>query len=123
MSKPLKICFACTAFRGKYRVTKKDNITWWSVPYGQNPWEKAIILDPEKRATFCEIGLTLWKEAIDDFTKTIKFNPYHETAYFQRAMAKEEIGDREGCCSDLKIALDPVQFSNNTLGIIPDNSS
>ena len=74
LGKPLKICFACTAFRGKYRVTKKDDIQWWSSPYGQNPWEKAIILDPEKRATFCEIGLTLWKEAIDDFSEFKEFD-------------------------------------------------
>ncbi|MBT8378374.1 MAG: hypothetical protein KJN64_04020 [Ignavibacteria bacterium] len=42
--------------------------------------------------------------AIENFSVAISKNPRHEAAYFERALAKEKNGDKDGCCSDLKAA-------------------
>lgn len=43
---------------------------------------------------------------IEDLNKAIELNPNHESAYFKRGMAKEKTGDKNGCCNDLKTAVD-----------------
>ena len=42
--------------------------------------------------------------AIEDFDRTIMLNPNHESAYFKRGMAKNQVGNQEGCCKDLRTA-------------------
>ncbi|NNG27041.1 MAG: hypothetical protein HKM87_05915 [Ignavibacteriaceae bacterium] len=43
--------------------------------------------------------------AIENFSRAVELNPLFAESYFERAMAKEFLGDRQGCCSDLKIAM------------------
>ena len=42
--------------------------------------------------------------AIENFSIAISKNARHEAAYFERAIAKNDNGDKEGCCADLKKA-------------------
>ena len=43
--------------------------------------------------------------AIENFSLAVELNPLFAEVYFERAMAKEFLGDREGCCDDLKTAM------------------
>ena len=45
-----------------------------------------------------------YSKAIEDFDRTIMLNPNHESAYFKRGMAKNQVGNQEGCCKDLRTA-------------------
>jgi tetratricopeptide (TPR) repeat protein len=47
-----------------------------------------------------------YQKAIKYFSNTIEKNPRHEVAYFERGMIKNKIEDKEGCCSDLKKAME-----------------
>jgi len=46
------------------------------------------------------------QEAINYLSLAIEKNPRHEAAYFERGMIKNKMDDREGCCSDLKKAME-----------------
>jgi len=47
-----------------------------------------------------------YQKAIQFFTETINKNPRYEVAYFERALLKNKIEDKEGCCRDLKKAME-----------------
>jgi tetratricopeptide (TPR) repeat protein len=47
-----------------------------------------------------------YQKAIQFFTETISKNAHHEVAYFERALLKDKVGDREGCSIDLKKAME-----------------
>jgi tetratricopeptide (TPR) repeat protein len=47
-----------------------------------------------------------YDKAIQDFTKAIELNPSYGMAYYNRAIAKENINDIKGACSDWRIAAD-----------------
>jgi tetratricopeptide (TPR) repeat protein len=42
--------------------------------------------------------------AIENFSMAINKNSRHEAAFFERALAKNKTGDKDGCCLDLKQA-------------------
>ena len=44
-------------------------------------------------------------DAIDDFTKAIKFDPEDSNNYFMRSISKGAVGDLQGCIDDLKEAI------------------
>ncbi len=45
-------------------------------------------------------------KAIQFFTDTIKINPRYGVAFFERAMLKNKMEDKEGCCKDLNKAME-----------------
>lgn len=47
-----------------------------------------------------------YPKALKYFTDTIAKNPLQGTAYFERAMIKNSLKDKEGCCNDLKKAME-----------------
>ena len=53
----------------------------------------------------CYSKINQYNEAIQKFTTALDYKSNHSDAFFGRALAKEKSGDKEGCCSDLKRAL------------------
>jgi len=47
-----------------------------------------------------------YENAIHFLDATIEKNPRHEVAYFERGLLKNKINDKNGCCADLKKAMD-----------------
>jgi tetratricopeptide (TPR) repeat protein len=47
-----------------------------------------------------------FENAIHFLNITIEKNPHHEVAYFERGLLKNKIDDKNGCCADLKKAMD-----------------
>lgn len=54
----------------------------------------------------CYKKLKDYQKAIEFFTETINKNSYHEAAYFERGLIKNILEDKEGCCKDLKKAME-----------------
>ncbi|MEQ9427067.1 MAG: tetratricopeptide repeat protein [Cyclobacteriaceae bacterium] len=46
-----------------------------------------------------------FENAIEHFTQALKYDAYHADSYFLRAMAKENLGDKDGALTDYNIIL------------------
>jgi tetratricopeptide (TPR) repeat protein len=54
----------------------------------------------------CYKQLKEYEKAIEFLTETINKNSLHEAAYFERGLIKNILEDKEGCCNDLKKAME-----------------
>ena len=49
-------------------------------------------------------GKKSYANALNDYNKAIAMNDEYAEAYYQRALTKYNMGDKKGCCDDLKKA-------------------
>ncbi|HKC66842.1 MAG TPA: tetratricopeptide repeat protein [Bacteroidia bacterium] len=75
-----------------------------------NYFTKAIKLNPNYADAYFERGQCMYsmskkREAIEDYTKAIKLNTrYAAEAFYQRALCKFDLKDKDGGCTDLSNA-------------------
>jgi len=53
----------------------------------------------------CLVGLGWQLDAIDDFSRAIEMEPTDCNSYFQRAMARQAVGDVDGGREDIQLAI------------------
>ncbi|WP_082801150.1 tetratricopeptide repeat protein [Cylindrospermopsis raciborskii] len=51
----------------------------------------------------------IYRGAIDDYTQAIKLNPNDALAYYNRGIARSNLGDNQGAIADLQKAADLFQ--------------